>query len=235
MIRTSMLGELREQINRSQAQVVILDNIARFYGGSENDRHQVSTFLAALNWAAEATGAAVLLLGHVAKNAESEYAGSTAWENAARGRLWLTDKPPDQKPNGADDEPLPDLRYLAKRKVNYTSNDLATLRYTDGAYEVIQSPARSGMVAAIDRARASKVVLAALAKLATLNFTASDAQQSHQFLPKLILEHQLAEGFTKRDLTNAMHQLVTNGQITRTMIKCSNRITDKISLTITPA
>jgi putative DNA primase/helicase len=232
MIRTSMLAELRAQIEALRAEVVILDNIARLYGGSENDRHHVSTFLAALGWAAEPTGAAVLLLGHVAKNQESEYAGSTAWENAARGRLWLTDKPPDKKPDTEDDETPLDLRYLAKRKVNYTSNDIAILRYTDGAYDVIQAPARSGMVAAIDHAHAAAIVLSSLSKLIALNFIASDARQSHQYLPGLILEHQMAEGFTKRDLTNAMHALVTEGKIVRTIEKAANRSGDRIRLTI---
>jgi len=230
-VRTSLLKDLREQIGDIKAGIVLLDNISRLFGCNENDRHHVSNFYSALQWAASPTGAAVELVGHVAKIQNSEFSGSTAWENAARGRLWLTDKPPDKKPDpdAGDAEPL-DLRYLAKRKVNYSSRDLAILRYADGAYDVIEHPKGGGIVASIDRARAGGVVMRALSKLIELNFTTSDDWHSHQFLPRLIIEHSLAEGFTKRDLTDAMHLAVTDGEIVRTMVKQANRSGEKVRL-----
>ena len=67
---TPMLSELREQVADYRAEVVILDNIARLFGGSENDRHAVTTFCAVVQ--GTCAPAAVLLLGHPAKAAGSE-------------------------------------------------------------------------------------------------------------------------------------------------------------------
>jgi len=43
---TPMMTQLREQIADYKADVVFLDNSARLFAGNENDRHQVTTFIA---------------------------------------------------------------------------------------------------------------------------------------------------------------------------------------------
>src|SRR6185312_9095310 len=44
LVATPMLTELREQIGDYKAEFVVLDNVARLFAGSENDRHQVTSF-----------------------------------------------------------------------------------------------------------------------------------------------------------------------------------------------
>jgi hypothetical protein len=218
--RTYMLEVLREQIGDLKADVVILDNSAKLYQGSENDRAQVTAFITALNWAAAPTKAAVLLISHAAKPKDSEYAGSTAWENAVRSRWFLGDHLPDKEPNNdAEESPTPDLRYLCKRKVNYTSLDVAVLRYTDGAYDIVTSPAKSGMVAGIDRSRCRGVVLAAFAKLTAMNLQTSDVPSSGiHYLPAAIIKYGFAEGFPKGDLGQAMRDLMVDTILRREVV-----------------
>jgi hypothetical protein len=76
-------------------------------------------------------GMAVLLLAHPARAAGSEFSGGAAWENAARARLYLGDKLPDQKAE-PDEEPAENVRYLARRKPNYTAKDWRRFTYQDG-------------------------------------------------------------------------------------------------------
>ncbi len=108
----------------------ILDNAARLFGGKENDRHQVTRFMAALNAAARGacvpgeTPAAILLLAHPGRAVGAEYSGSSAWENSARSRMFLTDRPPDAAIGDDDAEPNGETRYLARRKANYSARDL---------------------------------------------------------------------------------------------------------------
>jgi hypothetical protein len=213
LIRTSILKELRDQIERWNIGLVILDNIARVYGGNENDRHHVTAFLAALNWACEPTGAACLLLGHVAKSKESEYSGSTAWENAVRSRLWITDKKPDAPDKESDEEPPEDVRYFAKRKTNYSSRDIAKLRYVDGAYDVLTAPARGGLISALENRNAKALVLRCLPKLLDMGYFATASPNSPNYLPKLLATHGMADGFARGDLARAVRELMVEGQI----------------------
>jgi RecA-family ATPase len=113
---TPLLGQLREQVHDYRAELVILDNLARIFGGSENDRHQVTTFIA---WVQGACApAALLLLGHPAKSASSEFSGSSAWEGAVRARLYLSDRPPDAKID--EDAPVEErFRFLSRRKAEF--------------------------------------------------------------------------------------------------------------------
>ncbi|WP_392538586.1 AAA family ATPase [Legionella sp. 227] len=71
--------------------VIIIDNASDTFDGNENSRSQVQGFLCALKRLGT-----VLLLSHIDKNKakgdyNSEgYSGSTAWNNSARSRLYLT-------------------------------------------------------------------------------------------------------------------------------------------------
>ena len=118
--RAAALKEWHEQINDIGATVAILDNIAHAFGGNENDRHHVTSFVNGLASVTERP-VATLLLGHVARSQGSEFAGSAAWENAARMR-WLFDVG-SRGEAGRRQDPEPDVRYLAKRKANYSTND----------------------------------------------------------------------------------------------------------------
>lgn len=228
LVRTAMLTELHSQIGDTQADVVILDNAAKLFQINENDRAQVTAAVTALNWAAAPTKAAVLLLGHVAKLKDSEYAGSTAWENSVRARWWLTNSPPDKPANSDDEEtdPPTDLRYLAKRKVNYSSTDVAILRYEAGAYSVVTpSQAPTGIVASLDRAHAKRVVLTAVPRLKGMGLDPVESTSSPHYLPRLVIEHGLNEGFSRHDINRAMRELMTEGQLVRAKVGVySNRL-----------
>jgi hypothetical protein len=241
IVRTSVLEELRQQIGDLKAEVVILDNIARLFGGNENDRHQVTQFMAALNYAAAPTSAGILLLGHIARSIGSEFSGSAAWENAARSRLWLTKKLPDQESAESDEDgERSDYRYLAKRKTNYAAPDICTLQYQpdgeSGAYKTVLAPGGSigrsfGIVASIDNERARKTVLAGLQKLTLMGLVPSDAKTSGSYLPRLLIEHTLAAGFQRVDLARAMRALMTDGKLRREIVgKASNRSSDRYGL-----
>lgn len=234
MVRTDMLTDLHDQVKATKSEVVILDNIAMLYAGSENDRGEVSAFMKAVSWATQ--GAAVILIGHVAKGLNSEYSGSTAWENAVRSRWWLTDHPPD-KEEPPDREAMPtDLRYLAKRKVNYSSMDLAILKYEDGCYRM-ESPIADGgsMMSSIRKMTGLRVVTAAMAQLHARSMYGNESSNSAQYLPKMILQYSLGEGYTKHELSQAMRSLILDGTIIRAEIGQYPNRTPRMGLIIRPA
>ena len=76
-------------IDRDRPALVVIDPIAAAYACSEVDRGLVRRFVGAVDAAAEASGAAVLLVGHPAKAGGDGYSGSTDWRNGVWGLLTL--------------------------------------------------------------------------------------------------------------------------------------------------
>lgn len=91
MIETPLLAQIRRQCEG--ADLVIIDNASDAFGGNENDRQAVRTFMTAMGRIARETNAGVVVLAHVdkagARNGANgnTYSGSTAWHNSARSRV----------------------------------------------------------------------------------------------------------------------------------------------------
>jgi RecA-family ATPase len=206
------LKEWHEQINDLRAGVAILDNIAHAFGGNENDRHHVTSFVNGLASATERP-LATILLGHTARSQGSEFAGSAAWENAARMRWLFDSKLPDQKQDD-DQQPEDGVRYLAKRKANYSTNDWRRLAYQAGVFAVDgESVATGGYALASHQEQARRVVLNGLRKLTDMGIPTTRAANSPACLPRLLLEMNLAEDFSRNDLGRAMNNLLVDGHI----------------------
>jgi hypothetical protein len=101
--------------------LVILDTAADMFGGNENVRREVNTFVKTyLGNLVVNYGATVILLAHPSLSglaSGSGMSGSTAWENSARARAYLA--------RDADSE---EVRILSRKKSNYSdigsSNDI---------------------------------------------------------------------------------------------------------------
>lgn len=223
LVPTPMLTELREQIGDYRADVVILDNVARLYAGNENDRHQVTTFIALLTAAATPTQAAVLLLGHPGKNPGSEYSGSTAWEGAVRTRLYLGRTLPDAEQPESDAAEDDGVRFLARRKANYSQRDWRRLRYVNGVM-VPDTPAESGTVRKPGGEFDQDVVRRAVRKLATMGQHGVARRSSPNYLPKLARQYSLLDSLSERQFAVAMCELQKVGSLVMATVgKYSNR------------
>lgn len=77
------------------AGLIVIDNASDAYGGNENERRQVRSFIRMLTGIARENDAGLLLLAHIDKSAArngaagNSYSGSTAWHNSVRSRLAL--------------------------------------------------------------------------------------------------------------------------------------------------
>jgi AAA domain len=202
LMPTPMLGTLRQQVADYRAEVVILDNIARMYGGSENDRHAVTTFCAVVQGVC--APAAVVLLGHPSKALGSEYSGSTAWEGAVRARLYLSDRRPDEQAD--DDAPVDDaVRYLARRKANYSDRDIRRLTLADGVLiPAVVEAARTAPGGVFLR----DVVRRAVQKLAASNVYGTGSTASPSYLPRLAKDYGLLENVTGKAFASAMREMI---------------------------
>jgi KaiC/GvpD/RAD55 family RecA-like ATPase len=128
---TAAFGWLREQVNATGAQVLVLDGTADAFAGNENARAQVRAFVQALRRLMPADGAA-LLLHHVdAASAHGisrkGYSGSTAWHNSCRAR-WLL------RPASEDDESDSARVVIELCKSNHgKSGSVLPIRFSESA------------------------------------------------------------------------------------------------------
>jgi hypothetical protein len=223
---SAMLAELREQVGDYGAELVILDNIARLFGGNENDRHQVSAFITMLNHAAEPTNAGIILLGHPAKAAGSEFSGSTAWEGAVRTRLYLGSKLPDEQDDSeaADDS----VRYLCRRKANYSTKDWRRIKYVNGV--MVPEDTESRSTAPVGPDFAKDLVLATVRKLAAMNEHGNTSTASPNYLPKLAKRYDLLDRLTEKQFGRAMFELVKAGRLTTATVGTYRNRTAKTGL-----
>lgn len=124
---TEVFKAFKAEAERIRPVLVLVDNIAQTFAGSEIDRHQVTAFCNLLTAIAQAADCGVLLLGHVAKGDGSEYSGSTAWDAAVRARLFLS---------RGDDGVL----TLQKSKSNYAARDQVQFVRNDQGAFVLHRP-----------------------------------------------------------------------------------------------
>ncbi len=225
---TSLIGELTEQANDYRADVIILDNAAQLYGASENDRHSVTMFMNGL--AGALPGRAVLLLAHPARAAGSEFSGSGAWEAVARNRLFLGSRLPDQQPD-PDEEPQDEVRYLCRRKANYSSKDYRRFTYRDGVLVPDAVEAAGGLDGHLRDQTVERAVLDGLKRLQGMGIRATEGSRSPLFLPRQLTEYKLSDGHGRAELSKAMRRLMIAGMLIRTEVGHYSNRTPMFGLT----
>lgn len=227
LTQTAIMGELREQVQDYQADYVFLDSLARIFGGSENDRHQVTTFVSWLT--AACGGAGVCILGHPGKAAGSEFSGSTAWEGSVRSRLYLGERLPDAEPS-ADDAADDAVRYLARRKANYSAKDWVKLEYCRG----VLMPARvdAAPFGAPTAEYQADTVLRAVRTLAAKGIHGNTSTRSGEYLPRLAKQYDLLERSTEQQFAAAMRKLILAGRLVSGEVGRYQNRTPKVALTL---
>lgn len=223
---TPLREELLAQVGDYKAEVLILDNIGQTFGCNENDRHAVTVYVNGCGSFASST----LLLGHPAKAAKSEFSGSTAWENAVRMRWYLGTTLPDQEPEKSEDdvdEPDDSVRYLAKRKSNYTTRDYRKMTCANNIISIDGNAlgAAAPYMAAETRAAAERWVLQGMGDLKRINMHGSAAPSSRDFLPKKLLGMKLGGPHTLKELRDAMNRLLLAQRIKESEVgRLANRM-----------
>ena len=213
---TGQIELLREQVNDLKTDILILDNLGHIFGANENVRHDVTLFVNGIVGLVQDRPFCPILLGHPSKAPDSQYSGSTAWENAVRMRWYLNDKLPDQKDTSDDADP--DYRVLAKRKSNYTRLDYVQFRFGDGVLvpEQLEDSA-PGLMQNLRKRKARNVILSALPKLAEVEIFCNDST-GRNYLPTVLLDHKMADGCTKTELADAMRAMILAKELTRDVV-----------------
>lgn len=193
---TGMLEMLWQRIEDLQPGLVVLDNAAKIIAAPENNRISVTRALGFLHAICRDFSTTVLLLAH--DNKTGEYSGSTSWENSVRSRLHL-------KRSEEDTE----IVELIRAKSNYARPGEGTLklRWDAGCFrcedETIMTQAER--VEAELRVREhAETFLRALDRLRNMGRNVSHSANAKNYAPKVIIDTNLNEGLSGRDLMDAM-------------------------------
>lgn len=226
LVATAVLDELRDNIDDHRANVVFIDNAAHVFAGDENRRADVTLFVNLLAGLAPGRPLATILLAHPARAAGSEFAGSAAWEAAARTRWYLGYRLPDSPGDDDTGEAESSVRYLARRKSNYSARDYVRLELRDGAFRPEGTNGHvSAVMAKVDREACERAVLEGFDRLKALGVDTTDKANSPDYLPRQILAKGLGNGHDRKDLAAAMNRLMTAGVLHRGVVgQYSNRM-----------
>jgi RecA-family ATPase len=213
---SALLAAIREMAIDKGARTVMLDNILHLYPGNINDPGEVTRFLASLNRLALDIDGAVLLLGHIAKSQGSQFAGTMAWSNASRSRLYFG-RPGDLESFGTDEEATagrdPDERIIARLKANYAPiSDPITLRYFEGAFirpDDMPANARVEMAANAQANAENERFLACLAARTEQERAVSDSNRAgkNTYAPTAFAAMTEAKGMKPAQFARAMERL----------------------------
>ena len=208
---------LRKQIGDFRPGLVLLDSVAKIYGGPENNRQLVTRCVQRLIQLCIEFGTTILLNGH--DNKAGEYSGTTAWENTVRSRLHFK-REAELDDNGKPIKGGDSHNVLIRPKTNYAApDDLGiAMRWFGGALISLDPDHVTPEMQAAMRqaeAEADQAFIEALRQLTTRQVTTSDASTSTYYAPKQILKHSLASNLSQRDLAKAMRRLIMSGAIAR--------------------
>lgn len=118
---TGFFRQVAEEIENWGVRVLIVDTVADCFGGNENFRSQVRTFVNKMRQLVLANRGGVILNAHPSRAGLADgsgLSGSTGWENSVRGRINLTEPRRGQDEDGEDAEPSKE-RILKVMKNNY--------------------------------------------------------------------------------------------------------------------
>jgi len=205
---SALAREIEAFARQTGARLVVLDTLANFYPGDENDRAQTTQFVDIVKGIALRCECAVVVLAHPSKSAMESgagYSGSTAWHNAVRSRLYL------KRVIDAGYEADPDARVLRTTKSNYgpVGGELA-LTYSGGVF--VTREAETGLDRMAATARAERVFLDLLGLLTSQGRRVNDSG-GQTYAPNVFANHPKAEGITRKAFRSAMENLLSDGRI----------------------
>lgn len=208
--RSNTFSLLRNTVEVTGANFLILDNLAHLFAGNENDRGQVTAFVNALYSLVRNQGVTILLLGHPNKSGDS-YSGSTAWLNAVRSQIEIN-RVQDGEGNVLD----PDARVLTLGKANYArAGAQQAFRWHEFAFvleEDLPSDARAELAEAQKAAAENEAYLRCLAA-ATDRKRAVSHHPGVNYYASTFAKMPEGRGNTKAAFERAFERLLALGAI----------------------
>ena len=209
---TKLFTRIRAAACDLRPKLIVLDNAADIFGGSENDRAEVRQFIGILRGMAITAGAGVLLTSHPSLTGISTgtgLSGSTAWNASVRSRLYFK-----RAITAKDEEPDPDLRVLEVMKSNYGPvGETINLRWKNGLFVPVGGVSNLEKLAA--EQKANETFCAQIIQFTQQGRNISTKPNAPTYAPAEFAKEKEAKdaGLRKSDFEAAMRRLLAAGKI----------------------
>ena len=215
--QTTFFEQISHKIRETGAQLVIIDTAADVFGGNENYRSQVRSFINLLRrWPMEMDGG-LILTAHPSNFGISQgtgISGSTAWNNSVRSRIYLT-KPKDDVDEFGEQEDTNE-RILKLMKNNYgPSGDQIRLRWEHGIF----APATRGGSTIMDTLALDATVEREIAKLIVDGVRVLAFDRAQRGCAKLLAGKAALKGWSLGDIVASKERLLSKGKFVRVELK----------------
>jgi RecA-family ATPase len=222
---TTLFNQLSNVAIDGGAELVVFDSLHDLFTGNENNRAHARQFIAELRGLAMHIEGAVMVTAHpslAGRNTGTGEAGSTAWNNAVRSRLYLT---ASQLDDAAPADGPGDYRELKTMKSNYAAaGGRIKLHWRDGVF-VADQPSAGGVIGAIERRTVETAFLEALDAARNQGRAISSSPGSPDYGPKIFTRMPQARGYRRAELEAAMNSLFAAGAIRNDEVgKLANRM-----------
>lgn len=215
---SEFLRQLEHEIKESGAQLIVLDSLHDLFAGNENIRPQARLFMNRLRRIALEVEGAVVLIQHPSADglkSRSGTSGSTAWNNAARSRLYL------ERPRDGEREIVNDERVLRVKKANHAPAGIKIkLRWERGCF--VRDEPVSGLLASINSQTLQRQVLNAIEQFEREGVIISPSPKSGAHLTKLLLRVDAFAAVPRDDIDRAIRALIALGAIIEAEEKYGN-------------
>ena len=212
-LHTKLFYELLAVAKAHEARLVITDTLADVFTGDENHRGQARAFTQqTLGYLARELRGAVIVLAHPSRagvNSGSGESGSTGWVGTVRVLLYLS----TPTSNDGRSEPTdPNLRTLAKKKINAGRRDELELRWQNGV--LVPTKPQSTIDRAATDSRAERVFLALLRSTYVANrWCSASPKAGAGYAPNFFMTLPEREGVTRGGFETAMNRLIDQQRI----------------------
>ena len=208
LVETTLMRQIREEVSAFRPALLILDTAADMFGGEEIKRGQVRQFIGMLRSIAIEFDCAVLLLAHpsvAGMQTGTGTSGSTAWNNSARSRLYLT------APSGGDADP--DQRILTTMKSNYGPKGAELkLRWRKGLFVLDDGQRSDNPAQDLVDVLTDRTFVQMLSTLTRQGQKLSPSR-SPTYAPKFIAKQPQGKGTSQRAFEDSMQRLLDAGTI----------------------
>lgn len=226
LVPTDLFRLIEEEAMDRRPEVIVLDTLADFFPGNENDRAQARAFIGLLRGLATRSGAAVTLLSHPSLSGMSSgtgQSGSTAWNNSVRSRLYF------ERVRAADGhEDDVDVRRLSRKKSNYAATgETLDVRWSKGVFVPEAAPTGIDRMAGNMKADRVFLMLMALYRDQGRNLNPSSGAN---YAPSQFASHADSEGITKQAFKSAMDRLLSQKKVEIVKVGSASRTTQQLVL-----